>query len=340
MTKDGDIRAHARGWLAWVDAGHKCPQKQKQFEDWLCADPRHRATYIRLEQSWRRADQLSRLLSENRAAYDPGIADRLFWKLWHQPQRMVAGAATLTVVAIAVAVVLTGQRTPQWQDFSSALGAVRTVPLSDGSKIVLNTQTKIQVRLTSAGSYVRIVQGEALFEVNGVPNKPFTVEVGRAKLKVLGTKFSVRLNENSEIDVLMSAGRVKVEGPKEDVLEVGDEALFRDSSVQIRHPGKTAVEHRLAWINGEIIFDGVTLEEAILEMNRYNSWQIKVADARTGALRVGGSYKTTAPRDFVTTLEKAFEIQAIYSTGQGSDGGVILLKRSPSRFHRKFTHNE
>lgn len=61
MTDSPEIRAQAAKWLAWVDSGHDCPVKQRQFEDWLRADGRHQEIDSRLEQSWRRPDQLSQL---------------------------------------------------------------------------------------------------------------------------------------------------------------------------------------------------------------------------------------------------------------------------------------
>ena len=75
-ANENEIRKQALDWLVWVDAGHACTERQKEFEAWLCADERHREVYLSLERYWRLADGLAQLISPSDRRADPGAAPR------------------------------------------------------------------------------------------------------------------------------------------------------------------------------------------------------------------------------------------------------------------------
>jgi transmembrane sensor len=250
-------------------------------------------------------------------------------KLWQRPQWIVAAVATGIT---AMAVFWTMPPRSQWQDYSSALGSVRKVPLPDGSTVTLNTDSEIQSSITPTRRDVNLVRGEALFAVAHDSQRPFEVKARTTRVKALGTKFSVRLNIDHEVDVLMREGRVELESqslPRQ-ILIAGDAAIVRVSAVETRKLDQEDVARRLAWTDGHLSFDGATLAEAVDEMNRYNHWQLKITDPAIAELRIGGEFRATDPQSFVKTLEYAFGVDASYSTTPKSATGVIMLTRHKS----------
>jgi transmembrane sensor len=333
MTRESEIRKHALAWLAWVDAEHDCAERQNRFEAWLCADARHREAYSRLERSWRRADGLSQLIRpdgtldhETLVEYGLESAGSAAWrKLWQWPQWIVAAVAT---GLIAVGFWATLAR-PPWQDYSSALGSVRKVLLADGTTVTLNTDSEIQASISRTHRDVKLIRGEALFAVAHDPQRPFEVEAKTTRVKTLGTAFSVRLNTDHEVDVLMREGRVELDSqplPRQ-ILNAGDDVIVRASAVEKRKLDQKDVARRFAWTDGHVIFDGETLAEAVAEMNRYNHWQLQIADRAIEKMRIGGEFRATDPERFVKTLEYAFGVDASYWPTSQSATGVIMLRK-------------
>ena len=118
---------------------------------------------------------------------------------------MMAAAA---LVALVVGGVL------YWRSLgiTTELGEQRNLTLSDGTRVALNTATKIRVRYDNAARRVELERGEALFEVAKVPARPFVVIAGGRRVTAVGTSFVVR-RDNEEVAVTLLEGKVTVTIP-------------------------------------------------------------------------------------------------------------------------------
>ncbi len=74
----------------------------------------------------------------------------------------------------------------------TSVGEQRVMTLEDGTRVVLNTATRISVQYDRSARRVRLESGEALFEVAKRPEWPFVVTVGERQVTALGTSFVVR----------------------------------------------------------------------------------------------------------------------------------------------------
>ncbi|WP_428510757.1 FecR family protein [Roseateles sp.] len=219
-------------------------------------------------------------------------------------------AAVFLVLASVLVLALQPWRTGEV--YATGVGEHRVVMLADGSRMSLNTATKVWARLSSSQRLIEVEAGEALFEVAKDTSRPFLVTAVGTEVKATGTAFLVRLQPSSlevgrSLEVTLIEGQVVLRpqiglvAPMVDANPVvmtagervhvyGEMAASRTSKVRVERPG---LDRAVAWTRGEVSFDDVTLNESVAEMNRYSSKPIVIVDAdRLKALRVSGLFRT------------------------------------------------
>jgi transmembrane sensor len=239
--------------------------------------------------------------------------------------RVRAIAATLLVGTAAGAVWYFS--TDHANSYRTPIGAVATVPLSDGSKVTLNTDTRIRVELDTTMRRVKLDQGEAFFEVSKDESRPFVVEIADKRVIAVGTQFSVRRDDN-DIRVLVTEGRVWIERrgtntkAAQTQLAAGSEARTLQTGVLIDKPAPAQVEQLLSWRSGYIVFRDTTLADAVADFNRYSARKIFIEDPAIAGIRIGGNFRSSDTDAFLWLLQSGFPI----NVEQRRDR-IILTKR-------------
>jgi transmembrane sensor len=332
---------------AWTDAD------QAELDAWLAAATAHRIQYIRASTAWSESARLKALgagipagvvpprdawgdtrYSRGKAVTDirspeiPAVATKSSSRA-----RRVALAAS---VLIALAVGIYSLDAPRFggAQFSTPVGGIENVPLADGSKITLNTDTRIRVAFTGKERRIQLEQGEAFFDVAKDPQRPFIVYAGDQRVVAVGTKFSVRRDEE-DIQVVVTEGRVNLaaadmpavpdsgdtsEAPT--LLDAGAIARTASSGLIVRPGAAIEAEKLLSWRRGYVSFDDMPLAEAVAEFNRYNTRKMHIEDPAIAAIRVGGNFRSDNTDAFLDLLERGFPI----AVRQESDK-VILRSR-------------
>jgi transmembrane sensor len=247
-------------------------------------------------------------------------------------------------------------------EYITGIGEQRTIPLSDGSRVIMNTQSRLRVRFSAHGRDIEQLEGEAQFSVARDPTRPFRVHARRTLVEALGTQFSIYLG-NSGTKIAVTQGRVKVfenlnptpiilnpnglmwtdtavfeflQPPDGLVVSAGQEARvanedsFTDFEVETRWVALEELEHHLAWVNGNLLFKGETLGEAVEEFNRYNWRKLRIADPTIAQLRLGGEFETTNLDGFVEALNRLYGIRATTVLEPGAREPNIELRRRPT----------
>ena len=308
MTPVSDVEEQAATWLLRREEPGWTPVDERALAAWLDESFLHKASYWRLEQGWRATD---RLRSLKRRGLDRDEARRPRRHRW----RAVALAASLAVLA-AIPGHLERPRSERVGsvDLSTPVGGHAVVPMADGSRIELNTQTRIRAAVSRTHREVWLDRGEAYFEVAHSPDYPFLVHAGARTVSVLGTKFSVR-RTGDEVVVAVVEGRVRIDGGPESeeaassTVTGGDIAIARDASMLVAGGRSLDVAGMLAWRGGMLDLDRSTLAGAAAEFNRYNQTKIVVADADIAALRLGGRIRADNVDGFVALLEQAYGLR-------------------------------
>lgn len=238
--------------------------------------------------------------------------------------RRIAWAASL-ILGLSLGLYALNTNHFQGNTFSTQVGGVELVPLSDGSRVTLNTDSQIHLELSPAERKVELKHGEAFFEVAKDPKRPFVVSVGQKRVIAVGTKFSV-LREANDMRVVVTEGKVRVESAAGDpqgsaeFVSAGMVARATDDGVLVQAKPLPEAQEHLSWLKGILTFRETTLGDAVAEFNRYNTRKIVIQDAAVAGLRVAGSFRSTNVDAFVRLLEQGYPIQA------EQEGGEIVLK--------------
>ncbi|UAL09249.1 FecR family protein [Caulobacter segnis] len=319
------IEAQASEFVARLQ-GDVDARARRAIHDWIEADPHHAVAFARMEAAWEAGERLRACPPPVEAKPEPEAAAAPHPFLTRRNILIGSAAATL-VAAVGTAIWRYAQDVELYR---TRLGERREVRLADGSRIHLNTASTVEVSLREDSRRVRLVKGEALFEVAHDPNRPFLVDAGAAKLRAVGTAFNVRIRE-AVVELTVTEGVVAVAENVAAVRRVdaqrvaaGDGAVIRGGAVAPTVLNPNLLRQRVAWQDGVIELDGETLSQAVDEFNRYRDRPIIVGDPRLANLRVGGRFEVDEAAKFLTAVEGSFPVQAITA----NDGSILLVMRS------------
>jgi transmembrane sensor len=264
---EAKIDSEAAVWVSRLDREGGDPVLLAELEAWLLADRRHQGAYIRAEAMWRTMDRACVL-----PAYTPAPR-RLSRRV------LIGGAASGVAAAAAAGAALVFA--PRSQTYRTAPREIRRVQLADGSVAAINSDTEIEVAMSRRGRRVRLVRGDAWFQVAKDPERPFVVETDGAGVQAVGTAFAVK-RERGLTDVLVNEGVVELRPFDRAVqpvkVEAGSRAMLHpDGRLQTVSLPLTRIEQTLAWREAQIALDGDTLGEAAVQFNRYNRRKLVIS---------------------------------------------------------------
>ena len=208
-------------------------------------------------------------------------------------------------------------------------GERSSVALPDGSAVVLDTDTAVEVAYSNIERGVRLFHGQAIFEVARHQPLPFRVHAGSRIVTAMGTRFDVRLLGPSDaptVRVALLEGTVNVTNANRASLEtasmVAGEVLQAPPSAPMRVQPDDA-KTQASWESGVLVFNDRPLSEAVEEMNRYTTNPIVLADESSRDLRVSGVFNTRDPEHFAKTIAETFAL----TLHRDQNGAVRLIAR-------------
>lgn len=314
-TTSAEVDDVAAAWVARGDIGALSAEDQAALNAWLEADPRHRGAFVRAQAIYIHTERASALGAQFTAEM---IADE---PVRHLPvvsrRRMIWGGVSAAAAAAAgIAVVRTFHRAEE--KYATARGEIRTIPLTDGSVMMLNTATSAIVRYSNAQREIVLTEGEALFDVAKDPARPFRVVSGLTETVALGTHFSVRHLPSEPVAILVEEGLV-------DVTQKGSASLrsaklsanmralsFAPASgrgIVTTALDPSVVESETAWRQGMLAFRGTTLADAVKQFDRYGDSNIAIADPAIGTIPITGLFSAYRPREFIETVTLSLNLR-------------------------------
>ncbi len=296
-------------WAATIDRG-LAPDEEVRLAAWLAADRRHRGALLRASAALSLLDRGRALASgDGEPAHARPRRDR----------RWLYGGGGAIAAMLVVGVVI-GSSTARTERIDTRVGEIRRMPLADGSVAMVNSDTVLRVAYTKARRDVEVAKGEAWFEVAHNSARPFVVASGPFRVQAVGTAFDVR-RDGDAARVVVTKGVVRIwsiaDARAVRHVAAGHGATLRvGSPVQVAALAPQASDQQLAWREGRIVLDNMTLGAAVAEFNRYNNEQLAVAPQLAGrrvvgwfriydvdgfaaasAAMVGGRVEHSAPRD-------------------------------------------
>lgn len=321
-----DLEQQALDWFARRERT-LTNEEAAQFEAWLALAPAHGAAYARWHGDWARLDalpaagidQLRRQLAADQAAASaPASAARRGWLAALAPR---AALATL-------ALCLPGGGYLAWQhwqqqalytaSFATGRGQQQAVTLPDGSVLRLDTATRIAVTLYRQRREVRLLDGQAVFQVHADTARPFDVLAGAMRITVVGTRFSVRhvpgIGGMDDVRVEVEEGRVRVArsstpGGAPCVTLAAGQRIAADRAGRLGEVKRVTQSGIAPWREGRVNFDDTPLAEVLAEFERYRQTGLVLRGAQVAQLRVSGSFDPLRLDNFLRVLPRVLPVQ-------------------------------
>ena len=313
-TVTREIAAEAAVWIARLHGPDRSRHLERECLAWQSRSPAHRLAFERCTDLWMDAAGVDRAAVARASIAGVPEDTQQGSRLRPGPRALVAAMTVMTAMLTLAAVLVT----QPWRDvdtYDTAIGEQRLVVLRDGTRLSLNTSTRVSVELSRTQRRVSVEGGEAFFEVAKDASRPFVVRAAGTEVTATGTAFVVRLTPSGAgareaLDVTLVEGQVVVRRADREpaapaiaqpiVMAAGDRLRVHGdrgrkgaSTAAAAQPqrDRPRMDQVLAWKRGEAIFDNASLPDALAEMNRYSSTSI-VADAGLAELRVSGLYRT------------------------------------------------
>ena len=211
---------------------------------------------------------------------------------------IISLAAALLIPVALMSAWVHAESLPQ-QVYSTAVGEIRPIVLDERISLRMNTGTGATVTQRDELCEVGLDHGEALLQVERESPRPLRVVVGSTVMSARAAKFSVRVRDLKNMDLLVSKGQVTV-----GTALVGERQMAKISpdGIRLRELNEADVARRLDWVNGHLTFTGETLAEAIAEFNRYNDRKLVIADHSISLIPIGGQFRVSDVSSFVAAL--------------------------------------
>jgi len=341
------IDEQAARWAIRATAGPLSPEAQRDLDAWLNTDSRHRGAYVRARAQWADLDRLAALHGPASAVHEKpapphAATENLIAEQGKDPpgvsrrQLLAAGVAAITVAGGGLSWRLLREDSVR---YVSGIGEVRRIALEDGSTLVLNTATEVTAQFSQRQRNIRLIRGEALFDVAHDKLRPFVVVANGTAVRAVGTEFAVRM-ESTQVDVTVTEGVVEVANSP---LGIGTETspgsavaakrvsaparivVARARPPEISSIAAAAADRQLAWREGMVSFDGESLRTAVAEINRHNRRQIVVEDPVLAAKPIVGVFRATDLEGFSAAAAEALKAKAV------PDGDIIRLQPAAGR---------
>lgn len=186
----------------------------------------------------------------------------------------------------------------------TSYGERREVVLPDGSTVFLNAESKLAYPETFAENKREVLlTGEALFEVNKNPNKPFSVTSNTVKTTVLGTQFNVSAYPaDSIVQVSLIEGSVQIDQQNNSVLLAPSEASFFDQRSGALTKSEFDPTTVLAWKEHKIVLSKTKFSTLKNIISREYGVEIRFSDSEIGEYTVSGTFDQPELKTLLATV--------------------------------------
>ena len=339
LRTDRELLEEAAAWrLRIFGEDEPLPADAEAFERWLSENPRHQEAFDRTNDAWdllqphaaepevirARRDALEYARRASRGRWSDGLTRRTGFRM----AASFAGAAVLGAVTWPLVDGVEVYRTP--------LGERREVTLADGSRLALDSDSRVRVHYTDAARNLTLEKGQARFDVAHNPARPFSVTAADRRVVATGTAFNVELLgkrvavtliEGSVVVVRVRNTQPLAPAPKSAAavsLKAGEQlvATGGDRAEQVA-PAK--LDDTVAWQHGKVVLDNMSLIDAVARVNRYAERKVVVADPAAAAMTVSGVFQAGDPETFARAMSQYLDLQVEFG-----DREIVLSRHASS----------
>lgn len=272
---------------------------------WLDANPEHRWVLSRYRQLSAEVEERLGSLLATAADSEAGARRR----------RRFTGFAVAAAATIALLATIWNRGS---DEFTTRPAERHVASLTDGSRVELNAQTDLEIDFDRRERRVRLVRGEAFFDVAKETARPFVVATPGGIVRVTGTAFNVRATQLDGVEVTVLEGRVRVQPATdpsaETALELGQQAVVEKARFEVKNLAADAVQNVVAWREGQAVFEDTPLAAAMERFAVYHGRRIAV-DSRIADLRLGGRHRLDDLEGLLDEIERVLPVRVLRQSG-------------------------
>lgn len=336
------ITEQASAWWMLLNHGDATLADHHAFGEWVARSPERVEAFLQTARLTRALQSkklqwpdtpIETLIREARSL--PGevislpVQHRRHPSMEHSASAWTRRAVLVGIVALVASVA--GWWFSSAEHYQTAIGEQRSVVLSDGTVVTLNTSSEIEVRMARDHRTVDLLSGEALFEVARDPARPFDVAVGSTTVRAVGTEFNVDRRPNGTT-VTVVEGKVAVitgdhPGAEPAVdesdnlpLAAGEQLIVAANTVP--HAARVDPAKATAWTQRKLVFEHRPLGEVAEEFNRYNRERIVIESPQLRKQEITGVFEANNPESFTAFLSKIPDV----TVERSGDGRVIVTE--------------
>ena len=347
---DEHITGQAVDWFMRLQE-EDCSQAEREaFEEWLSSNAKHTAAYEKTRKIWDISAQLAPTVSvpspqhlQEQRLQELSQEHQQYSQQTPPPTASPAQPLTATqqrtgwpafarAACVALLILSSGgymgwrlDSIPNSYHRYSAEQAVQQITLPDGSEVELNLNTQLSYANYRHHRSVNLSEGEAYFHVSHNDAQPFIINAANGTITVTGTRFNVWKYQDNVI-VAVTEGSVKVNsGEAESALTLGMQARYgaKGTHQQALTVSKADTQQTLAWRQGQLILDNLTLAQALPQINRYLPAPLVLASPAVAKLRIGGIYNTSDIQGLVEVLPSILPVDL----NPQEDGSTQIVAR-------------
>lgn len=323
-SQNNNIDDIAASWAATTMSGDMSQDQQAALDEWLAEDDQHMEAF----------QGYMNIIALSNEAVDLSVKTDFEQELETLAQKQISRSKWQTYVP-AIAACIAGfmilgalviQKEPTPLTYATLLGERTDIGLDDGSVVTLNTNSIVDVTMSSKRRFVTLRQGEALFEIARDERRPFLIDAGDVQISVLGTKFNVD-KTHGQLEISVLHGIVEVERSNEKSSMTPDAVmLMAGEQVSIGKKGEFSeitsfiAERITGWRHGRVYYEKTTLQNVLQDLNRYYENKISVSDASINAIPVTGSFNIDDQSVVVEALSAALSL----TVTTDRDGNITL----------------
>lgn len=334
FTSKDLILETACNWISAIDRGLSKDEKE-QFTLWMMQSNAHQDALYELAHLWDEISVLNELsnLFPHRNSKQPK-------NRWLVSTSIAASLFAALMVCSYLLINLENGYSQQLAKvnytkiYKTKVGEQATYALPDGTIVQLNTNSLLEVAYSKGRRQLLLNRGEGRFNVAKDASRPFSVMAGNKSFTALGTVFNVQRNTSSDLELVVTEGKVMITDPSvavdasdfkayqsadknadkirqinANIVTSGEKAVIEKSITKpITQLSIDDVERDLAWQNGMLVFNGEPLSDALNEVSRYTSTRFKLSSKELASIKVAGVFKAGDVAGLLESLHTNFAI--------------------------------
>ncbi|GHV22132.1 iron dicitrate transporter FecR [Bacteroidia bacterium] len=184
-------------------------------------------------------------------------------------------------------------------------GEKASLTLAEGSLVAINSGSKIMYynNYNRKDRFLKL-EGEAYFDVKYNPEKPFIVECGDVKIRVLGTSFGIKAYENEDnISIVLKSGRIQLTTPKEEIEMVPDDRIEYNKITQTTSLEKVNAGDYTDWRQNRLRFENESLETIMKTISRMHNIDIVFENPQLKNQQFTGTIDNTSIKSVLEAIK-------------------------------------